>query len=49
MLNWDQIAQRIQNPSLSKGTDLVELKELCVKYPYSQVFPLVYLKAISAG
>jgi hypothetical protein len=47
MLNWDQIAQRIQNPTLSKGTDLVELKELCVKYPYSQVFPLVYLKAIS--
>ena len=47
MLNWDQIAQRIQNPTLSKSADLVELKELCIKYPYSQVFPLVYLKAIS--
>jgi len=49
MLNWEQIAQRIQHPALCTKDDLTGLKELCDKYPYSQVFPMVYLKALSDG
>ena len=49
MLNWEQIAQRIHNPALCSADDLSELKELCDKYPYSQVFPMVYLKVLSDG
>lgn len=49
MLNWEQIAQRIHNPALCSADDLSELKDLCDKYPYSQVFPMVYLKVLSDG
>ena len=49
MLNWEQIAQRIHNPALCSADDLSELKDLCEKYPYSQVFPMVYLKVLSDG
>ncbi len=49
MLNWEQIAQRIHNPAFCSADDLSELKDLCDKYPYSQVFPMVYLKVLSDG
>jgi hypothetical protein len=49
MLNWEQIAQRIHNPAFCSADDLSELKDLCEKYPYSQVFPMVYLKVLSDG
>jgi hypothetical protein len=49
MLNWEQIAQRIHNPAFCSADDLSELKDLCDKYPYSQIFPMVYLKVLSDG
>jgi len=49
MLNWEQIAHRIHNPAFCSADDLSELKDLCDKYPYSQVFPMVYLKVLSDG
>jgi hypothetical protein len=47
MLNWEQIAERIQNPLLCNAEEIPELKDLCEKYPYSQVFPMLYLKVLS--
>jgi len=47
MLNWEQIAERIQNPHLCSAEEIPELKDLCEKYPYSQVFPMLYLKVLS--
>jgi hypothetical protein len=47
MLNWEQIAQRVENPSISSGEDIQDLKLLCDKFPYSQVFPMLYLKALA--
>ncbi len=47
MLNWEQISERIQNPHLCNVEEIPELKDLCEKYPYSQVFPILYLKVLS--
>lgn len=47
MLNWELIADRIQNPHLCNAEEIPELKDLCEKYPYSQVFPMLYLKVLS--
>jgi hypothetical protein len=49
MLNWEEIASRIENPLLCSQNDLNDLKDLCEKFPYSQVFPLLYLKVLSQG
>jgi hypothetical protein len=47
MLNVQDIAQRITKPTLVKKEDLQSLKELSVKYPYSQLFSILYLKGLS--
>ncbi|MFM7666707.1 MAG: hypothetical protein ACKO7D_00800 [Bacteroidota bacterium] len=49
MLNWEEIASRIENPLLCSQNDLQDLKDFCEKFPYSQVFPLLYLKVLSQG
>lgn len=47
MLNLEQIAQRIQNPALCTVGDIDDLKLFTSSYPYAQIFPLLYLKALS--
>ncbi len=47
MLNLEQIAQRINNPNLCEVSDIDDLKLFTNNYPYAQVFPILYLKALS--
>ncbi len=47
MLSVVQVAERIKNPSMSTREDLVHLQELTEKYPYAQLFSILYLKALS--
>jgi len=49
MLNWEEIADRIENPKLCSENEVQELRVLCDKFPFSQVFPLLYLKVLSQG
>ena len=46
MLNAQDIAKRISNPSLSLKEDQQDLKQLAEKYPYSQLFSILYLKSL---
>lgn len=47
MINLTEIATLIANPELSGSMDTNSLEKLCETYPYSQVFPLIYLKALA--
>lgn len=47
MLDLKDIASRISDPSSSLKQDIPQLKELTEKFPYAQVFPILYLKALS--
>ena len=47
MLNLEEIAQRIDNPQLCRVEDLDDLKAMAEKYPYAQIFPILYLKGLS--
>lgn len=47
MLNLNEIAARIKQPHLCVAQDIDSLKTLCETYPYSQVFPLLYLKTLA--
>jgi len=47
MLNVQDIAQRITQPALVNQEDLQSLKDLSAKYPYSQLFSILYLKGLS--
>lgn len=47
MLNLNEIAARIKQPGLCVAQDIDSLKTLCETYPYSQVFPLLYLKTLA--
>lgn len=47
MLNYDEIAKRIEIPSLLRQTDVEDLKQLMQQYPYAAVFTQLYLKALS--
>jgi hypothetical protein len=49
MLNWEEIATRIENPVLCSQNEVQDLKDFCEKFPYSQVFPLLYLRVLSDG
>lgn len=49
MLSIDQIAARIKNPGISSREDLNDLQELTEKYPFSQLFSILYLKALSSN
>lgn len=46
-MNLDQIATRIAQPESCLGTEAPALKELTEKYPFAQVFSILYLKALS--
>ncbi len=47
MLNLKEIAERIAQPSLCQANDADDLKKLCETYPYSQLFPILYLNVLS--
>lgn len=47
MLNLNDIAARIAQPNLSNMEDIDDLKMFSEKYPYAQIFPILYLKALS--
>jgi hypothetical protein len=46
-MNLDLIALRISNPNSCLATETPVLHELAGKYPYSQVFSILYLKSLS--
>lgn len=46
-MNLDQISIRIADPASCLGQEIPALKELTEKYPYSQIFSILYLKALS--
>jgi hypothetical protein len=46
-MNLEQIAERIALPSSCLGSEIPALKELTEKYPFAQVFSILYLKALS--
>jgi hypothetical protein len=46
-MNLDQISTRIADPASCLGQEISALKELTEKYPYSQIFSILYLKALS--
>ncbi len=46
MLNLTEIATRIANPSITKATDAENLKLLAEKYPYTQLFSILYLQSL---
>lgn len=46
-MNLDQIALRIADPASCQGTEIQALKDLSEKYPFAQVFSILYLKALS--
>ena len=47
MLNLDELAQRIEHPGQCQPSDIQDLKHFSDKYPYAQIFPLLYLKALA--
>lgn len=44
MLNLEQIAERIEHPQRCSKEDIADLQNLTEKYPYSQLFSILYLK-----
>lgn len=47
MLNLKEIAERIEHPNLCNGENLEDLKLFTNTYPYAQLFPILYLKALA--
>lgn len=46
MMNARQIGQRIQLPESTLPEELVELQDLAAKYPYTQVFSILFLMGL---
>ncbi|MBB78265.1 MAG: hypothetical protein CL844_04615 [Crocinitomicaceae bacterium] len=46
MLNTESIAKKIKSPELINSDDLKSLENLSIKYPYSQIFSILYLKGL---
>lgn len=46
-MNLDQISARIADPASCLGQEIPALKLLTEKYPYAQIFSILYLKALS--
>ena len=47
MMNLVDIAEIVKYPNNAQKQNVEELKELTVKYPYAQIFSILYLKALS--
>lgn len=48
MLNLHDIKDRIAQPALCRNEDIVQLKDLCETFPYTQIYPILYLKALAS-
>ena len=48
-MNLERIQHLIKNPNFSESDDIHSLKELTIKYPYSQLFSILYLKALNTN
>jgi len=46
MLNTENIAKKIKNPELITPDNLSSLENLSIKYPYSQIFSILFLKGL---
>lgn len=46
MLNVNDIAARIANPLLTNESEAADFKALAEKYPYTQLFSILYLRAL---
>ncbi len=46
MLNVSEIAARITNPSITQAGDAEDLKLLAEKYPFTQLFSILYLQSL---
>ncbi len=46
-MNTVDIAHRINHPTSTSATEIASLKDLTQKYPYSQVFSILYLKSLA--
>lgn len=46
-MNLEHLYTKIKNPNQLDAGDVNPLKELCVKYPFSQLFSILYLKALA--
>lgn len=49
MLNVQDIAERIAQPQRVTKDDLLPLKDLSAKYPYTQLFSILYLKGLNTA
>lgn len=49
MLNLSEIAARIASPEACSPSDIADLQHFSEKYPYAQVFPILYLKALASS
>lgn len=47
MLNLKEIVERIEQPNLCRVEDIEDLKLFSTNYPYTQIFPILYLKALA--
>lgn len=47
MLNFIEISQRIENPSMIKLEDLDGLRQLAERYPFTAIFSQLYLKGLA--
>ncbi|MDB4323874.1 hypothetical protein N9963_00565 [Crocinitomicaceae bacterium] len=47
MMNLVDIAEIVKHPNIAQSRNIEELKELTIKYPYAQIFSILYLKALS--
>lgn len=47
MLNIQDIAFRIEQPEKLSVQDIDDLRDMTEKFPYAQIFPILYLKALS--
>ena len=46
-MNTDILFQKIKNPSLFLQSDISILKDLTLKYPFSQLYPILYLQTLA--
>lgn len=47
MLNFTEISEKIENPSTIKMEDLEHLEQLSKRYPFTSVFPMLFLKGLA--
>ncbi|MGV3631939.1 MAG: hypothetical protein ACO1O6_12085 [Bacteroidota bacterium] len=46
-MNLESLYHKINHPAELNAADIPALKELCAKYPYAQLFSVLYLKALA--